>query len=541
MLDAQITEIGRREHQDTAARKEFELARQNLERRERDFYNARSRFSLAAAAAGSDPDPARIEAEEQALSSRLDDLTARLPKVSASPFMARLLGEIADRLRQAEDSGLGGEVLIPGIPASQEWTVTAWHDACEREAAIRAAEGATETAQAIETEIANVRKRLQQMAGVKEERARAGQAAEIRDRAAQRLARAIDNLPAEEATTLDQLVSARKEAEMQLAGLLERHAAVQHALSLIGGGADESTLRERLARICDEAGVPESRVRSQLAAEQERLAAAQEAFNANRFNEDTARRRMEAAARAVGAALTALRQRSGLAFARRAGGDLIPGDGEADQAAALSALRSAMERAAQGARGAVDRVQGIAAALDAVARQIRGTGAPSEGARWIRPVQDWLADQVTEWFNQADVREALFPGGHDITVDVKEMSVSWTAGGERQTRPMTAFSSGQQALAYTRARMAALDSAAAESANRLIALDEFGAYIAADAMERLYGYLLDRHEAFPRDQIVVILALRQEIRNRPDPADTAATERWRQLQERGYLTERITR
>jgi hypothetical protein len=89
--------------------------------------------------------------------------------------------------------------------------------------------------------------------------------------------------------------------------------------------------------------------------------------------------------------------------------------------------------------------------------------------------------------------------------------------------------------------MAALDTAAAGTANRLIALDEFGAFIDADAMERLSGYLLNRHEAFPRDQVVVVLALRQEIWNRPDPGDTAAVDRWRQLQERGYLAERITR
>lgn len=541
-LEAQIAETGRREHKDAAARKEFELARENLERRDSELRNARRRLADAAAAADSDPVPDRIEAEEQALSSRLGDLTAQLPRISASPFMARVLAEIADRLRQVEESGLGGEVLIPGTPATQGWTVIAWREACEREAASRAAEGSTETAQAVETEIAHIRKRLQMLAGVREEHDRAERAAELRKRATVRLERAIEKLPSEEATTLDQLVSAREQADALLAGLAERHAAVQHALSLVGGGADEGTLRERLAQICDEAGVPESRVRGQLAAGQERLAAAQEAFDASRLNEDRARRKMEEATGAVGAALSALRQRPGLSFARRAAGDLIPGDGETVQAAELSALGSAMERAARDARGAVDRVQGIAAALTTAARLIQGTGGPSKGARWIKPVQEWLSGQVTEWFNQADVREALFRHGHDITVNVGDMSVSWTAAdGEGQTRPLKAFSSGQQALAYTRSGMAALDAAAAGTANRLIALDEFGAFIDAEAMERLSGYLLDRHEAFPRDQVVVVLPLRQEIRSRPDPGDTAAADRWQQLQDRGYLAERITR
>lgn len=538
-LDEQIAETGRREHQDAAARKEFELARQNLQRRESELRDARSRIRTAAAAAGSDPHLARIEAEEQSLSSRLDDLIARLPRVSASPFMARLLSEIADRLRQAEHSGLGDEVLIAGIPPGLGWTVTAWLEACEREAASRAAASTTDTAQAIETEIAHVRRRLQLLAGAREEHVRADLAAAARERAARRLDRAIEKLPQEEATTLDQLVSAREEAEAQLSGLAERHAALQHALGLVGGGFDESTLRERLARICDEVGVPESRLRGQLAAEQERLAAAQEVFTASQHDEETARRKMEAGSDAVGAALSALRDRPDLAFARSAAGCLIPKDSGPNQAAALSALGSAMERAAQDARGAVDRVQGIAAALDAVARQMRGAGVPSTGARWIRPVQEWLAGQIAEWFGQPDVQQALFPGGYDIAVNVGEMVVSWTVDGERQTLPMDAFSSGQQALAYTRARMAALDSAASDSANRLIALDEFGAYIAADGMERLSSYLMDRHKTFPRDQVVVVLPLRQHMPSRPDPEDVEATERWHQLQDRGYLAERI--
>lgn len=542
-LDEQITETGRREHQDEAARKEFTLARQHFDRRERELHDSRDRLNAAAAEAGSDPDRARITAAQEELSTKLDELTRRLPTVNASPFMARLLGEIADRLRSAEASGLAEEVLIPGWPGTPEWTVRAWREACEQEAASRAAQGATETARDIEADIARIRRRLQLLANAEELRARAEQAAVSRERASQRLAEAIENLPPEQATTLEQLVSAREEIEAQLAELAERHAAVQHALSLVGGGRDEQTLRERLALICDEAGVPESRVRSQLTAEQERLTAAQEASASCRLEADTVRGRVEASVGRVDSALSALRQRPDLAFARNAAAGLLSGvrAGEPDQAAALSELRTAMEVAAQGPRNTVNQIQGITGALYAAARQFRGNGGPSEGDAWIRPVQQWLASQVSDWFANAEVREALFPEGLDISVDVDEMAVSWTAGGVRMTRPMAAFSSGEQALAYTRARMASLDSAAAASANRLIALDEFGAFIAADRMRHLSNYLLDRHEEFPRDQVVVVLPLRQEIRNVPDPADKAATEQWRQLQERGYLAEEITR
>src|SRR6266545_2004084 len=121
------------------------------------------------------------------------------------------------------------------------------------------------------------------------------------------------------------------------------------------------------------------------------------------------------------------------------------------------------------------------------------------------------------------------------------MQVSWMADGERQIRPLTAFSSGEQALAYTRARMARLDMTADSAANRLIVLDEFGAFIAADRMRHLTRYLLDRRKSFPRDQIVVVLPLRDEIPPDRSSQDSAGAERWGQLEERGYIAERITR
>jgi hypothetical protein len=542
-LDERITETGRREHKDEAARREFTLARAHLERRERELKDARGRLNAAAADAGGDSDPSTINALQETLSLKLEELTQRLPAVNASPLVARLLSEIAHRLRQAEASGLADQVLISESNTRPHWTVAEWRNACEREAASRAAESVTDTAQEMEAEIAQVRKRLQVLAHVAELRAEAGQATANKTRASERLTVAINNLPPEEATTLDQLVSARQQVEAQLTELAERHAAVQHALNLLGGGIDERTLRERLVQICDDIGVPESRVRGQLATEQERLADAREAFATSQLDTDNLRRRAEESVRNVETALTVLRQRPDLSFARNAAGDFVFATGlsEADQATALGTLRTAMEGAAQGTRAAVNQVQGIVEALAAVAKQFRGTGRPSEGAHWVRPVQEWLASQVSEWFAQSEVRQALFPDGHDISVDIEGMAVSWTADGERRTRPMSAFSSGQQALAYTRARMASLDSEGTRTANRLIALDEFGAFIDTDGMRRLSNYLLDRHATFPRDQIIVVLPLRQEIQNVPDPEDAKATERWRQLQERGYLAEQIMR
>ena len=347
--------------------------------------------------------------------------------------MAGLLSDIADRLRTAEAAGLAEEVLIGASAASPGGTVKAWREVCEQEAASRAAEGATVTAQEIETSIAEVRNRLHLLASAAELSIRVTQAAENKQRASQRLAAAIENLPPEEAVTLDQLVSAREETESQLAELAERHAAVQHALSLVGGGVDESTLREQLARICDETGVPESRLRSQLATEQQRLASAQEAGAASGLAAGTARREADESAATVGAALTALREHPQLTFARNAASGLMSmaATSDADRAAALSALRTAMDGAQQSTHGARGQIQSIAAALDAVAAQFRQVSKPVAGTRWLKPVQKWLGSQVAEWFTHAEVREALFPHGQDISVDIEGMASPGRPGASR--------------------------------------------------------------------------------------------------------------
>jgi hypothetical protein len=52
-----------------------------------------------------------------------------------------------------------------------------------------------------------------------------------------------------------------------------------------------------------------------------------------------------------------------------------------------------------------------------------------------------------------------------------------------------------------------LDEQANRPANRLIVLDEFGAFIAHDRFGALLGYLLERAEHHLEDQVLVILPL----------------------------------
>ena len=99
----------------------------------------------------------------------------------------------------------------------------------------------------------------------------------------------------------------------------------------------------------------------------------------------------------------------------------------------------------------------------------------------------------SSWFNNPLVRRELLPSAEgEIVVNLATREVVWTESGSVRSRPLEAFSSGEQAFAYTRARLAVLDEDQNRPPNRLIALDEFGAFIAHDRLTGLLAYLRER-------------------------------------------------
>jgi DNA repair exonuclease SbcCD ATPase subunit len=128
-----------------------------------------------------------------------------------------------------------------------------------------------------------------------------------------------------------------------------------------------------------------------------------------------------------------------------------------------------------------------------------------------------------------EVQAALFEEGRFERLDLSHWEVSWTdAQGEPQRRPIEAFSSGERAFAYVLASV--LQHAEDKATNRLLVLDEFGAFIEAERLNRLQRFLNERVlKADLADQIVVILPLREE------PGDTTPEEQRRAVAIRGYF------
>ena len=97
-----------------------------------------------------------------------------------------------------------------------------------------------------------------------------------------------------------------------------------------------------------------------------------------------------------------------------------------------------------------------------------------------------MGQRFSDWFNNERVRQELLPQAEsEIVVDLDAREVLWEENGILRSRPLEAFSSGEQAFAYTRARLGLLDDEDNPPQNRLVVLDEFGAFIAHDRLQQL--------------------------------------------------------
>lgn len=140
------------------------------------------------------------------------------------------------------------------------------------------------------------------------------------------------------------------------------------------------------------------------------------------------------------------------------------------------------------------------------------------------------------------IAEALFDGGTVTRVHLDEDSstITWTTkSGETRTRPMSAFSSGEQALGFMRARLQQVADQPAD--NRLVFLDEFGAFISADRRRPLADLLSSDELKELTDQIVVVLPLQVDYADAIDETTgelrVTYSRRVEAIDEHGYFTE----
>jgi len=202
-----------------------------------------------------------------------------------------------------------------------------------------------------------------------------------------------------------------------------------------------------------------------------------------------------------------------LSWVREAGVELPrPGQDRAAQARVLAHLTDQFGRvdgALSRLRGRLEATQGT---LGAVRDKLRGQQA-DEGVVFD-VVLDWAAREIEAWFSDPAVRRALLPEAESLEVDLGDRVVRWWEGGALRERPLEAFSSGEQVFALTRARLALLDTRQplGPKRQRLVFLDEFGAFVAENRKADLAELLRKRRDDRPEESFVCVFPLTRDYR-----------------------------
>lgn len=169
-------------------------------------------------------------------------------------------------------------------------------------------------------------------------------------------------------------------------------------------------------------------------------------------------------------------------------------------------------RAVAGAREAVNaatrNTRGIADALRDVAAHVSDARALPSETPISQAVIAACEERVRVEFMSDAIRTALFDGAVVESVDLRNPSVAWEEEGLRVIRPFSAFSSGEQAFAYIRARIEQVRKRADE--HLLLVLDEFSAFIAGDRRRLLNRLLHERIQAKAVSQVLLIVPLSQD-------------------------------
>lgn len=154
----------------------------------------------------------------------------------------------------------------------------------------------------------------------------------------------------------------------------------------------------------------------------------------------------------------------------------------------------------------------------------------------VRAVRAVLGNELRGFLDTPAIRAALFDGAAVVDVNPVEAHLTLETSEGRSTRPFESFSTGEQAFAFTQARIRELE--VPDKPNRLLVLDEFGAFVAADRLPALIKFLMADALGAICDQVLVILPLQVDYEADAEFTTGALADRYNdraaQITERGY-------
>lgn len=512
--------------------KELSNARRTLGHRRRELSAQLNEAALLASELDIPPDQESMQALLVELDQQIEDLDRERTELDAAPSMRELLDDLDPTLDNAEHRGLGNQVTFEDPETELKLTVRETRAGMQIRRAFLEGKPPPPQAQ-------DVAERIQQAMSVRD------QALSLNTtlRQVDRFRRLVGNLEQRVRSALaavnpgaidqmQELEQLRREGDDRALNLAAERAILAQQLGAIGDEITEAALAKQLQTILKRTSVKEVDLASALAAAESALYEAEQELNEAEAQEGEARRELARLRAAARKAVTALATDAKLAWMQpeipaRALGDSVRTD---LQLAVIDSARQRAEGTLERLGALRDQLGAIETALTGVGRHLRGKN--PEAKIYLTELESWLGQHFSGWFNTGRVRQELLPEADgDVSVDVAARNVVWQQAGTSVSRPLEAFSSGEQAFAYTKARLARLDEEEITSANRLVVLDEFGAFIAHDLLGKLVTYLRDRAENHPNDQVLILLPLSSDYAKLAENAMGGEAEMYSRLAE----------
>lgn len=314
------------------------------------------------------------------------------------------------------------------------------------------------------------------------------------------------------AEQLESLHSHRDALDERVLDLVGERARIVKQRGLLGGGSDAVVLRANLSNQLEACGIDDAedldsawdKVRNDSKQVGVRLAESERSLHEATHKHDQHQQALLVARDMIGGS-------DEFAWVREGLPNIAPTTND-DSETALARLTEVSSRA-DAARTRLEdlpnQLLAVEQALTSIAEQMRGRNSVS--SMYVGEIRAWFESHFRHYFSQEAIRtQLLSPKAEDVEVSIVKASVSWTEGGEPREKPLDAFSSGQQAFAYARARLVQLDQEGSEAENRLICLDEFGAFMSADRRDELITLLKARASASPGDRTLLVLPVRTD-------------------------------
>lgn len=534
-------EVGRTE----PLKKELRNARRTLARNRRNLEEASNRAAREAARLDLEPDPDAVSEHMSELVERHVALTEQLARVDAGPAMKELLSGLETDLADAESRGLGDEIVVEDFGTGLELDVSRTRAGVLARQTHLDLEPPPPEANEVSEDLART---IDELADTRELRETLSQVSRYGRLVNDNEERVIEALRAgaggDAAEALERASNRRRASDQALLELAARRAAVAQKLGGSGDGASEEAIARRLTSIIEHLGIQADQLEQESVAAEEAVTHADREVVVAQERAADLRERLSRAETDVRRAVELVDTADDLAWVRTSLGPSshLPHAASADVRQLLPTLeraRAIVQRVDQRLEKHRNQLAAVERALREIARHVRGQ--TIETSEYVNELQAWFASTFSDWFNDPRVREELLANSTgDINVDLGTRQVTWDEGPVSRSRPLEAFSSGEQAFAYTRARLALLDDDAAAPANRLIVLDEFGAFIALDRLEVLFDFLRRWAAEHERDQVLVILPLSRDYadmaRSAIGPRAELLASLAEQVERRSYVT-----